>query len=57
MQQEKMDREILLEKSLVYLSRYKNGIVPKNKADLDGVKTIMEYLNEWLYEIRRERKS
>lgn len=50
------DKEIIIERCLKYLAKYKKGILPKTQVEILEVSTTMEKLNSYLYEIRKENK-
>ena len=51
------DKEIIIERCLKYLAKYKKGILPKTQAEILEISTTMERLNSYLYEIRKENKA
>ena len=51
------DKEIVIERCLKYLAKYKKGILPKTQAEILEISTTMEKLNSYLYEIRKENKA
>ena len=51
------DKEIIIERCLKYLAKYKKGILPKTQSEILEVSTTMEKLNSYLYEIRKENKD
>lgn len=51
------DKEIIIERCLKYLAKYKKGILPKTQSEILEISTTMEILNSYLYEIRKENKD
>lgn len=51
------NKEIIIERCLKYLAKYKKGILPKTQSEILEVSITMEKLNSYLYEIRKEKKD
>ena len=51
------EKEIIIEKCLKYLAKYKKGNLPKTQVELLDISSTMEKLNSYLYEIRGKRQN
>lgn len=48
--------QIIIERCLKYLAKYKKGILPKTTVELKEVSETMEILNGYLYKVRKTAK-
>ncbi len=49
-------KEIVIERCLKYLAKYKKGLSPKTQVEIEEISITMEILNSYLYEIRKMAK-